>query len=178
MTASERDFPCCNTPTPATGHPAPITGDDYARTVWRDRGERIAALEAENAELRFDLDAERQQYVELRAELADATTAAQNLRDELQAAQEENGRLRRLAERVITVHEQVVMDTAEDRDLHARACSTFRAALEAKKPSHSATAANCREGDGLPISSGLVCNACQSLEDDDPAWLHRPKVQP
>jgi len=82
VTASEWDFPCCNTPTPPTGHPAPITGDDYAIAVWRDRGARIAALEAENAQLRFDLDAERQQYVELRAELADATTAAQNLRDE------------------------------------------------------------------------------------------------
>ena len=115
---SERDFPCCNTPTPPTGHPAPITGDDYARAVWRDRGARIAALEAENAELRFDLDAERQQYVELRAELADATTAAQNLRDELQAAQE---RLRR------------VESLADEWERDYEPCGdTLRAALEAQ----------------------------------------------
>lgn len=39
-------------PTPPT-HARPATvGDERARVVWRDRGVRIAALEAENAELR------------------------------------------------------------------------------------------------------------------------------
>ena len=124
--ASERDFPCCNTPTPATGHPAPITGDDYARTVWRDRGARIAALEAENAELRFDLDAERQQYVELRAELADATTAAQNLRDELQAAQERLRRVEALAD--LWANREGIEGPTLTRGL----ASDLRAALEAQ----------------------------------------------
>lgn len=36
-----------------------------------------------------------------------------------------------LCARVIDVHAEVVMDTAEDRDLHARAVETFRAALRA-----------------------------------------------
>jgi hypothetical protein len=34
-----------------------------------------------------------------------------------------------LCDRIITVHEQVVMDTPADRELHDRACQTFRAAL-------------------------------------------------
>jgi hypothetical protein len=37
--------------------------------------------------------------------------------------------LAQLCDTVIKVHEQVVMDTAEDRELHDRACATFRALL-------------------------------------------------
>lgn len=44
-------------------------------------------------------------------------------------AEREVERLRQLCDRVITVHEQVVMDTPEDRALHDEACSVFRLAL-------------------------------------------------
>jgi hypothetical protein len=52
-------------------------------------------------------------------------------------------RLRALAERILTVHEQVVMDTPEDRDLHDRACATFRAALAGPDPVESWRQLNC-----------------------------------
>jgi hypothetical protein len=44
-------------------------------------------------------------------------------------APEQHAALVNLCETVITVHDQVVMDTPEERELHDRAVSTFRARL-------------------------------------------------